>query len=551
MSAICGSLPASPRQAGEVSIRYLSDGDAPTRVLSTPVCVVGAGIAGLLAACRLADKGYRVVVLESGLMSFEPRIHSLNTVDDPWGTYSGALDGRFRGLGGSSSRWGGRMLPLTRCDAGDRSYASIGPWPFDVRELDRYRGEIEGLFHIDNESFEEDVLHVLDRRGALPRNDPDFALRFAKWPTFRRCNLAYLLRDRITKSSALDIWLGGTVCDFDLDPEQGRLVGLVARDLGGRSLHVQADEFVFATGAIEVTRLLLQLDTASNDRVFGRCRALGHYFRDHVGRSVGVLAPRDCAMTNRWFGYHFIKGTRRSLHMELTPAAQKADSVSSAFAQVLIDPPDDSGLAVVKRFLRGLQRRQWALGSRDVFRLAADSCDLARTAWWRFTRRQLFLPADLRLDLSVWIEQAPSRHQRITLSDKTDCLGSPLARIEWRPGEAEERTFRACVGRLASYWARTGLDRICPVVWHDAVSDPEHSLTEGAKDLYHPAGSTRMGNDPIESVVGPDLRCHHLPNVTIASASVFPSTGSANPTYTIIALTFRAVDALAQRLAQI
>ena len=186
---------------------------------------------------------------------------------------------------------------------------------------------------------------------------------------------------------------------------------------------------------------------------------------------------------------------------------------------------------------------------RDALRLAADSGNLARVAWWRAAHRQLFLPASLPLDLNVWIEQSPSFRQRITLSDRADRLGSPLARIEWRPGEAEERALRACVGRLAKYWARTGLDRICPVVWDDVVRDSNRSLVEGAVDLYHPAGSTRMGTDPAESVVGPDLRCHHVPNVTVAGASVFPSTGSAGPTWTVIALAFRAVDALARRLA--
>jgi choline dehydrogenase-like flavoprotein len=53
-----------------------------------------------------------------------------------------------------------------------------------------------------------------------------------------------------------------------------------------------------------------------------------------------------------------------------------------------------------------------------------------------------------------------------------------------------------------------------------------------------------MGANPATSVVRPDLRCHHVPNIWIASASTFPSSGSANPTLTILQLAFRAADAL-------
>jgi choline dehydrogenase-like flavoprotein len=58
-----------------------------------------------------------------------------------------------------------------------------------------------------------------------------------------------------------------------------------------------------------------------------------------------------------------------------------------------------------------------------------------------------------------------------------------------------------------------------------------------------------MGLDPSESVVGPDLRTHNVENLSVASASTFPTAGSANPTYTIIQLALRAADAISKRLS--
>lgn len=51
-----------------------------------------------------------------------------------------------------------------------------------------------------------------------------------------------------------------------------------------------------------------------------------------------------------------------------------------------------------------------------------------------------------------------------------------------------------------------------------------------------------MGLDPARSVVDPALRVHAVPNIHIASASAFPSSGSANPTFTILQLAMLAAD---------
>ncbi len=531
-----------------MSVRKLSDAVAERTEVDATVCVIGAGIAGLFAARRLAAQGHRVVVVESGLENFDRAIHELNRVEDPHGHFSQAVDGRFRGLGGSSSQWGGRMIPMTSHDMSRRDYIGLDAWPIDIGDLARHRREIEDVFVVDHETFEEDVLARLDRRGRIRRSDADFTLRYPKWPTFRRCNLAGQFRDEIHNWPKLEIWLGATVCDFELDTDGGALTAVVARDFAGRVLRVSARQFVFAAGAVESTRLLLQLDAASSGRAFARCDVLGRYFNDHLGSPVGYLAPVDWPTTIRWFGYYFIAATRRNLHIETTPAAQEADRVPSAFAQVFLLPPDKSGLNVVKNVLRGLQRGVIDAHPRDALYLLKDAWPMLQTGYWRYVRNQLFIPKNMPLSLNIWAEQAPRRDNRITLSERRDRLGNPLARVEWTTSQDDERTFRACVARLAGYWERAGLVRACPIVWSDTARDPDCALAAKAQDLGHPSGSARMGRDPAESVVGPDLACHHVANAWVAGAATFPSMGSANPTYTIIQLALRAADGVAKRL---
>lgn len=532
-----------------MSVHLLSETPGPIHEIEAPVCIVGAGIAGLAAAARLArDRSRRVVVIESGVRSFDQSIHDLNEIDDVFATYKGGYGGRFRGLGGTSSAWGGRLLPLTAHDVGERGYAGVAAWPISFAELERHRKDIETLFGVDGESFEEDVLQKIDRLRLLPRRHRDFVVRYPKWPQFKRCNMASLLGEEIEQSSNLEVWLGATVRQFDLDPATGRLAYLTASDLSGRKLRVRATEFLLTPGTIEATRLLLLLDAQSEGRAFARCQVLGRYFQDHVGIKGAELRPRNRHLTNRALSYHFIGTTRRSLHFELSPAAQRAERCGSGFAHITMGLDGNRALTAIKKVFRSLQRGRIEINREDLTNLAANPGTMVQGAYWRYVRKQLHWPEGMDLQLNVWIEQLPHWDNRITLSGKCDRLGVPMARVEWRMKEAEERTFQSCVRRLRGYWEGTELNKICELEWAPELGNPDIPAISTASDLLHPSGSTRMGVDPATSVVDADLRCHHVPNLSVASASVFPSAGSANPTYTILQLALRAAEAVAKRL---
>jgi choline dehydrogenase-like flavoprotein len=57
-------------------------------------------------------------------------------------------------------------------------------------------------------------------------------------------------------------------------------------------------------------------------------------------------------------------------------------------------------------------------------------------------------------------------------------------------------------------------------------------------------GATRMARSPRDGVVDEQCRVHGVSNLYIAGSSVFPTSGIANPTLTLLALTFRLGDHL-------
>lgn len=69
-----------------------------------------------------------------------------------------------------------------------------------------------------------------------------------------------------------------------------------------------------------------------------------------------------------------------------------------------------------------------------------------------------------------------------------------------------------------------------------------------AHTVYHPAGTTKMGNlkkDPM-AVVDSELRIRGLRNVRIADAGVFPEMTSANPMLTVLGIGERAAEMIAE-----
>jgi choline dehydrogenase-like flavoprotein len=153
----------------------------------------------------------------------------------------------------------------------------------------------------------------------------------------------------------------------------------------------------------------------------------------------------------------------------------------------------------------------------------------------------------VRATININWEQAPIDDNRIVLAaDASDpVFGQPTVRVDWRMTERDKRTVRRGLELCRQYLeARGGTDfRITT----DLSGGPESWTIGGPSGMDpggHPMGATRMSSDPADGIVDPNLRVHTTDNLYVASCSVFPTGGSANPTLTIIALAVRLAEHL-------
>jgi choline dehydrogenase-like flavoprotein len=522
-------------------IRDLSQSDGRQLSVKCSVCVIGGGIAGLVAASRLSASGRQIIVLESGDRKPLDRYDAFDVIEQTGARYLNDVTGRVRALGGTSNTWGGRMMPLAPHDMGPRDYLGLSGWPLERAELDRFVPELERLFRLDPSSYEELPGSRLRRKDSLPEGRQDMTPRWSKWPTFRRRNVARVLNDMVAIKRNPEIWLNATACDLLFDVAAGRLTGVKARSVNGKRLTVMAEWFFLAAGTFETTRLLLQLDALTHGRAFSGCEALGRYFNDHLKVEAGRIQSVDRKRTNLAFGYHIGGSTHRGLHLETTAAAQREDQAASGYVTMRAKFPKLSIHHYVRNLGKSVQARRF-LELAPRREMAKDLGNLAPALYWGLRHRQLYLTSAADLFVEVRIEQVPDSRSRLTLSRELDELGAPILQMDWRKTEVDKHTLRSVLRRARRFWRSSFLDFTSPIAW--SIDPEQDDLIEQTIDTRHPAGTARMGVDPRMSVVDPRLACHAVPNVFVASGAVFPSSGSANPTLTIMEIACRAAESV-------
>jgi hypothetical protein len=138
--------------------------------------------------------------------------------------------------------------------------------------------------------------------------------------------------------------------------------------------------------------------------------------------------------------------------------------------------------------------------------------------------------------LQYHAESEPNPESRVMLGEKLDWMGLPELKINLQFGVKDASSVVRAHEVLDGDLRRMGKARL---EYFDVPERRVEQVLDQAMDGYHQIGTTRMGTDPKQSVVDGNCRVHGTENLFVASSSVFPTGGHANPTLLTTALAVR------------
>ncbi|MBP2301138.1 FAD-dependent oxidoreductase [Azospirillum picis] len=522
---------------------------AGTSSFETGLCIVGAGAAGVTLARQMLARGHEVMLVESGGVDFEADVQALAAGSTSGQPYYDLGDVNLRMVGGTTPIWGGRCAELESIDFAQRSWVPHSGWPITRDEMEPYYVRAAGELSIARPDAGRDAL--MRTLPILRRLETD-GLRVGCWSFDDRRNRYTLpnIRD-VADHPKARLLVHATATGLALSDDGRRILSVTVRDVGGREAVIRAGRIVLALGGLETPRLMLASNEVAPAGIGNGRDLVGRFFMEHPHARGGRLETTASWPLLAAFGRsHRVGGTRHAALLGLQEEEQtRSQTLNSAFTLGARQGEREAQFWAMKSYNAMKHRLNPSALNRRLWRGVKD------TALWVHERVDPLRPWALvrsgarQLAMIMRAEQAPNPDSRLTLTADRDALGMPRAELDWRLTELDKHTVRVMVARMDSALKRLGLGAAVPSPWLEDpatlwYSDP--LISAHPLGGYHHMGTVRMADDPARGVVDRNGKVHGVENLYVAGSAVFPTSGWANPTFTILALALRMGDHLDQ-----
>jgi choline dehydrogenase-like flavoprotein len=546
------------------------------------VCIVGSGAGGGMAAYMLTRAGANVLLLEAGgpwdntrdsammKMPYESPRRGASTRDRPFGEFDACVGGwelegepftqaegtqfrwwRARMVGGRTNHWGRISLRFGPDDFKAKSRDGLGDdWPIGYQDLAPYYDRIDKLIGVfgNNDPLPNhpggyflpppkprcyelmikdaadrlNITCISSRLSIITRGHNDRPACHYCGQCGRGCRTnsnfssTNVLLAPAQKTGRLTLRTHSMVREVNLD-RNGLATGVTYIDTkSGTENRADAKVVVLAASACETARLLLNSKSSQfPNGLANSSGVVGKYLTDTTGTDVGGFIPKmvDHVPHNEdgvggghvympWWIDNKKLDFPRGYHIEVGGG---------------LNPPSYG-------FLGGIQNYP---GGGGFGKSLKDDYRRYYGASVYFAGRGEMIPNE-----KSYCEIDPS------MKDK---YGIPVLRFHWEWSDYEynqvrhmQQTFRSLVEQMGGQVFNKMPDR-----------DKGYGIARGG-EIIHELGTTRMGTDPNKSVVDTNCRSHDVKNLFITDGGPFVSQADKNPTWTILALSMRTSDYIAQ-----
>jgi choline dehydrogenase-like flavoprotein len=505
------------------------------KLLQADLCIVGGGMAGIALAKEFANTGHSVVLLESGGLQFDRPTQDLYQGTNVRGDFS-LTTSRFRMLGGTSYVWGGWSAPLDEIDFQQREWVPHSGWPITRAELVPYYRRAQPLCELGAYRYTvPEWPSIAARALAL---DPNL-LEHKFWQLSPQTNFGEKYLGELRQAPNITLLLNASATELVSAADARSVSAVQVAALNGRQTRVRARAYVLACGGIEIPRLMLASNRVEANGLANGNDLVGRYFMEHPHPDAGgVLLTGDVESFRPYFDRQVGKeqvvlgigpsaGAQRRLHL--------LNSSIAVHGELRFEPSDawDS----LMKLSRAFDERSWPSNAgTHVMNILGDLDGVLREIYLKYRQGPI-----RGFSFTGRTESTPNPNNRVTLEPERDALGMPRVRLDWKPATADRLTMAKTMQLVAQEFGRLGVGRVRV---NELLLQDDLRWSDNLSWFGHHMGTTRMSADAKTGVVDPNCRVHGMENLFVASSSVFPTSGYANPTLTILALALRLGDHL-------
>ena len=543
------------------------------------VVIIGSGVAGALAAWKLAQAEFKVLILEAG-EGGEPRVnlvghYAMAMAKTPHSPYvSAENDAKVpspdkpddydqpaapnpqykstyeRRVGGSTWHWLGHTPRLIPNDFRLHSAYGVGvDWPISYLDLEPWYCAAEEALGVagDSEAWQGILGGYRSRPFPMGKIWPSYSdLKVAQIIDGQMLNgveIQVLSTPSARNSQAYDgrpPCAGNSIC-VPICPIQAKYDATVhiakAKKAGAQIREKAVDTRLEVGPDTRIKHVVYKSWDNQEHTVSGRIVILAANAIETAKlllMSASDALPCGVANSSDQVGRNLMD------HLQKTVIATSPEPLFP-----FRGPPSTSG---IEAFRDGEIRRtrsafRLSLGNDGWSRIDAPNSNVRELVsqenmFGEALRQRLRSQVQSQFRMSFSTEVLPRSENRVTPSEqKKDALGIPIPKIAFQPEPYTTQGFQAALDAIDFILNKIQAQK-------KDYGDPPLSYSGAG----HVMGTCRMGSDPNHSVVNAQCRAHDHPNLYVLGAGVFPTCGTANPTLTLAALTLRSTEAIAAQL---
>jgi choline dehydrogenase-like flavoprotein len=437
-------------------------------------------------------------------------------------------------LGGTSNLWRGLCGLLDPIDFTERPWIPHSGWPITLSDLVPYYRKACRMLGLP--AFSYFMPLPGDRRinalaGEMNFDRECLSQKFFIHKTPPR-NFRHLLLNRFKDGEKL-LLMNAVGVEAVANSEGTAVQKMIVRDPQGNSIEIRAKYFVLAAGALETPRLMLnsrrwQGAGAGGQSILGRC------LMDHPMGSLSQVRLEKIRKATLYHSMNITLKQHLKAGLVLKEELQRSHGLPNHcfYLWPSFRCGIDDRFENLRRTL--ITSRKKMLGPSDLITLLSHPNTVYRLLSYILPVEAFYMYADL----FFVTEQVPNPWSRVSLAEEKDRYGYPIARVNWAVSNQDLDSI-ATFNRLALEAFSSGANRVS---FRRRESQFCATLTSAA----HHLGTARMSASPRDGVVDENLKVWGLDNLFISDASVFPTSGNANPALTICALAIRLADPLVE-----